>query len=160
VDGPEGGGDVAIRRKAITISINGAEHLALDARSRAASLTVPAYVRTQCGLDAWISRGREMEGRAQPASRPVAMALDRMAVTIMVTDAELAELDAGATAAGTSIPQYVRTRCGFKVRNTSLPNTDERGDEEDDAWEVLKGLGLNPEEYFPADDPGSHAAMR
>ena len=78
---------MAIRRKAITISINGAEHIELDVRSREASLTIRAYVRTRCGFEAWIARAREMQGRAQPASRPQVNALDRMAVTIMVTPA-------------------------------------------------------------------------
>ncbi len=41
--------------------------------------------------------------------------------------------------------------CGFLVRNTSLPGSDERYREEDDAWERLKRLGLNPQDYFPPD---------
>jgi hypothetical protein len=47
-----------------------------------------------------------------------------------------------------SIPQYIRRR-GFQTRQTSLPGTDERGDEEDDAWDGLVRLGLNPQDYFP-----------
>ena len=146
---------MAIRRKAITISVNGAEHIELDVRSREASLTIPAYVRTRCGFEAWIARAREMQGRAQPASRPPVNALDRMSVTIMVTPDEYAGLDAQASlpnGPGISIPQFVRTRCGFQRRNTSLPGTDERGDEEDDAWERLRLLVLKPEDYFPRKD--------
>ena len=146
---------MAIRRKAITISINGAEHIELDVRSREAGLTIPAYVRTRCGFEAWIARAREMQGRVQAASRPPVNALDRMAVTIMVTPDEYAGLDAQASlpnGPGISIPQFVRTRCGFQRRNTSLPGTDERGDEEDDAWERLKRLGLKPEDYFQPED--------
>ncbi len=60
------------------------------------------------------------------AGRQQVMALDRLSVTITVTETERAELDVGSTAAGISIPQYIRTRCGFEVRWTSLPNTDER----------------------------------
>jgi hypothetical protein len=71
-----------------------------------------------------------------------------MSVTIMVTDTERAELDAEATVAGLSIPQYVRTRCGLEVRWTSLPGTDDRAREEDDAWQRLQRLGLNPPNYF------------
>jgi len=64
------------------------------------------------------------------------MALDRLAVTIMVTDAERAELSAGAV--GLSFPQYIRTRCGWQARQISPPNTPERDSEEDDAWERLR----------------------
>ena len=32
--------------------------------------------------------------------------------------------------------------------SSSLPGTDQRYREEDDAWERLKRLGLNPKEYF------------
>jgi hypothetical protein len=139
---------VAIKRRAITISVNGAEYLELDARSRGAGITIPAYVRTRCGFQPWIARGREMEHRAQPAGRVAVTALMRMSVTIMVTDTERAELDAEATVAGLSIPQYVRTRCGLEVRWTSLPGTDDRAREEDDAWQRLQRLGLNPPNYF------------
>jgi hypothetical protein len=68
------------------------------------------------------------------------MALDRRAVTIVVTDAARAELDAGASAVCLSFPQYIRTRCGWQVRQTSLPNTYERDSEEDDAWERFRQL--------------------
>jgi hypothetical protein len=71
----------------------------------------------------------------------------------MVTDEERAHLDVGASAAGLSFPQYIRTRCGWQVRQTSLPNTPERDSEEDDAWERLRQLGLEPEKYFPPDEP-------
>lgn len=46
------------------------------------------------------------------------------------------------------LAQCMRTRCGFKPRNSSLPGTDEREDEAGDAWERLKRLGLDPEDYF------------
>ncbi len=140
---------MAIKRKAITISVNGAEYLELEAGARQAGLTIPAHMRTQCGLEPWSARGRELQGRAQPATRTPVMALDRLSVTITATADEYAQLDAQARAAGLSIPQYIRTRCGFPVRWTSLPNTEEREREEDDAWERLKRLGLDPRAYFP-----------
>ena len=65
------------------------------------------------------ARGLEMAGRTSAIKKNV-MALDRLAVTIMVTDVERAELDAGASAVGLSFPQYIRTRCGWQVRQTSL----------------------------------------
>jgi hypothetical protein len=88
-----------------------------------------------------------MVGRTSAIKKDV-MALDRLSVTIMVTDAERAHLDVGASAAGLSFPQYIRTRCGWQVRQTSLPKTPERDSEEDDAWERLRQLGLEPDGYF------------
>jgi hypothetical protein len=40
------------------------------------------------------------------------------------------------------------SRCGWQVRPTSLLNTQERDSEEDDAWERLRRLGPEPEQYF------------
>ena len=50
-------------------------------------------------------------------------------------------------------------RGAWQVRQTSLPNTPERDSEEDDAWERLRQLGLEPEEYFPLDEPQSEATQ-
>jgi len=141
--------DVAVKRKAITISINGAEYLELDARAIQVGLTIPAYVRTRCGFEAWIARGREMQERAHTADRRPVLALERLTVTITVTEDEYAQLAAQTRAASLSIPQHIRTRCGFEIRWTSAPNTGERDREEDDAWERLQRLGLNPQDYFP-----------
>jgi hypothetical protein len=85
------------------------------------------------------------------------MALDRLSVTIIVTDAERAQLRAAGP--GLSLPQYIRTRCGWQVRQTSLPNKPERDSEEDDAWERLRQLGLKPEKYFPPDEPPPEATQ-
>jgi hypothetical protein len=52
------------------------------------------------------------------------MALDRLSVTIMVTDAERAELDAGARGVGLSLPQYIALsaagRCGKRLSPTLM----------------------------------------
>jgi hypothetical protein len=76
-------------------------------------------------------------------------ALERRSITLALTDPEREQLLGEARQAGTTLPQHIRTRCGFKIRNTSLPGTDEREDEADDAWQILKGFGLNPQDYFP-----------
>lgn len=136
-----------IRQSPITISINGAEYIELAKRSEDEGVTMPAYIRMRCGLPAWNARGREMAGRTSAIKKNV-MALDRLSVTIMVTDEERAHLDISASAVGLSFPQYIRTRCGWQVRQTSLPNTPERDSEEDDAWERLRQLGLESEKYF------------
>lgn len=136
-------------KKAVTIPINGAEYLELDYRAVQADLSLPAYVRRCCGLDGWIARGSEMRSRTRPRSRRPSSALARMSVTIMLTAEEYSAMRVQARDAGTSLPQQIRTRCGFHIRNTSLPNTAEREHEEDDAWNRLQRLGVNPRDFFP-----------
>ena len=139
-------------RRAVSIPLNGAEYLELDAKSSAAGLSLPAYVRTCCGLAAWIARNSEMASRPRQPSRRPSQALERMAVTVVLTGEECVELRSRSGEAGTTVPQYIRTRCGFEVRNTSLPSTPEREREEDDAWDRLHRLGLNPHTFFPLDE--------
>ena len=152
------------QRKAITSAINGAEFLELAFGTKEGNLTVPARVRTLCGLEPWSLRGREMQDRSHALADRRVMALDRISVTIMVTEAEWDKLRDearegegttlyGETVHGLSLPQYVRTRCGFKVRWTSRPNTGDRDREVDDAWERLERLGLKPQDYFPEYGP-------
>jgi hypothetical protein len=136
----------------VTILLNGAEYLELDAKSSEAGLSLPAYVRTCCGLPPWIARGREMASKPrQPVRRP-SQALERLSVTVILTGDEYNGMLLRSREAGTTLPQYVRTRCGFQIRNTSLPNTPERMQEEDDAWDRLRRLGLEPQGFFPQDE--------
>jgi hypothetical protein len=135
-------------RKAVSIPLNGAEYLELDSKSSVVGLTLPAYVRTCCGLAAWIARGHEMGSRPrQPVRRP-SQALERLSVTVVLTGDEYGEMLSRSRDAGTTVPQYIRTRCGLEIRNTSLPNTPERDREEDDAWDRLSRLGLIPQQFF------------
>jgi hypothetical protein len=143
---------VAITR-AITIPLNGAEFLELEAGSAAASArSLPQYMKLRCGLAAIVVANRA--GAGGPSANPVRQALERRTVTIKITDADFATLDAASIAAGLSIPQYVRTRCGLEVRWASQPKTSSRDHEEDDAWDRLKRLGLDPEQYFPPEQEG------
>ena len=136
----------ALKRLPATVAINGAEYYDLLAGATAAGITIQAYARTQCGLPPWISRGREMANRTQAARRLKALA--RLNITIMVTEEEHATLHDQARAAGLSLPQYVRTRCGYSVRHSSQPGTEERVKEEDEAWDILRQLGMNADDYF------------
>lgn len=139
------------RRYPITIAINGAEYLEISKLAQEMQVTTPACVRTKCGLPPWIYRGSEMVGRASQMQGGV-MALDRLAVTIMVNETERAKLRAEAGIVGLSLAQFVRVACGWMVRQTSLPNTEGRYREEDDAWERLRRLGLEPKNFFPLDE--------
>ena len=135
---------------AITTTFNGAEYLELEAGcDRDGARSLPQYVRFRCGLAAAMVSKR---GNATVRRSPVQFALERRTVTITVDKADRAELDAASTAAGISLPQYIRTKCGCEVRNTSLPNTEERDHEEEDAWDRLRRLGVDPQAYFPPEE--------
>ena len=134
--------------KAVTIQFNGAEYLDLVARARQKGMSIQAYVITCCGFPA--------RGRLGPPQevRPIRLALERRSVTIHFTDEQYAGLDARhrpPAGPGGPIPQFVRSLCGFRRREgKSLPNTEERDVEINDADELLRGLGLDPEAYFRA----------
>jgi hypothetical protein len=137
------------RRRPVTICLNGAEYLALAKWSRDACMTIPAYIRTRCGLPAWGARGSEMAGRTSATTRNRVMAMDRIMVTFPLSIEEYAALGKRrAEAFCNTMPQVARTLCGFRVRYASQPGTDAREDEMDDAWDLLRRLGLNPAEYF------------
>jgi hypothetical protein len=132
----------------IGVPVNGAEFLDLASRSKAAGATIPAYVRSQCGLSLSPVRSQEAAGRTSTI-RPVTRALERRNVNVRLTEEEHAALKEQTAAAGVwSIAQYIRTRCGLQVRSSSQPNTPERDREEDDAVERLERLGLNVDEYM------------
>ncbi len=139
-------------KTAITIQLNGAEYLELLARAGESGMTPPAFVLVRCGAETWREDAACGRSAPPPRGRAVRLALERRSVTIRLPDQRREQLLGEARQAGTTLVQFIRTLCGFQVRNTSLPGTDERGDEEDDAWERLKRLGLKPEDYFPADD--------
>jgi len=132
----------------VGVPVNGAEFLDLDARAKAADTTIPAYVRSQCGLSLSPVRSQEAAGRTS-GGRPVRRALERRTVNVRLTEDERADLEKQRQAAGVwSLAQYIRSRCGLQVRSTSQPNTPERDSEEDDAAERLQRLGLNPDDYM------------
>ena len=143
--------------RGITVALNWAEYLKMEAAAKAAGLSVPAYGRSLVQLGPWTTRRHVIQERDDGQRRR--MALDRVKATIMVTDEEWARLRAeareargvlpgGEEACGLSLPQYLRVRWGFRVRWTSKPNTYERDVEENDAIEILESLGFNPSEYF------------
>ena len=130
--------------------MNGAEYLDVVARAGEIGMTPPAFVLVQCGVETWRTEAARGQHAPPPRGRPVRLALERRSVTIRMTEEDHQKLVIEAHQAGTTLAQYIRTRCGFQIRNTSLPGTDERDNEEDDAWERLKRVGVNPEGYFPS----------
>jgi hypothetical protein len=137
---------------AVSIQLNGAEYMDLLKQASDVNMSLPAFVLVRCGVEMW----REDAARSRPAppprGRPVRLALERRSVTVRLTDQAREQLLAEASQAGTTLQQYMRTRCGLQTRNSSLPGTDERENEADDAWERLKRLGMNPQDYLRSDD--------
>jgi hypothetical protein len=132
---------------AVTIPVNGAEFMWLErACVKDGARSIPQYLRLRCGFPAaLVTQARE------PSGRPVRTALERRTVTMRLTPEEHAALTDRARlprGGGLSLPQFIRTLLGFHVRHTSMPGSDQRVREEDDAWELLQSLGLNPQDYF------------
>jgi hypothetical protein len=134
---------------AITIQLNGAEYLDLLKQAGDVNLSLPAFVLVRCGIQTWREDAAHGRRVPHPRGRPVQAALERRSITIRVTDAEREQLAGEAGQTGALLTQYIRTRCGLQIRTTSLPGTDERENEADDAWERVNRLGLSPADYFP-----------
>lgn len=82
------------------------------------------------------------------ARRP-AHALERRTITVPLSADEHGRLASEARHPGVwTLAQYIRSLAGLQFRNTSLPGSAERDDEEDDAWERLQRLGLDPQGHF------------
>ncbi len=132
------------------VAVNGAEWLDLEARARAAGMSMPQYLRSLCGLSARcvIAAGEPI--RAEPAhGRQPTHALERRTITVPLSPEDRERLLEEARCAGVgSLGQYIRSRAGLQIRNTSLPGTAERDEEEDDAWGRLQRLGLSAKDYF------------
>ena len=136
---------------AVSIQLNGAEYMDLLKQAGDVSLSLPAFVLVRCGVETWREEAARSRPALPPRGRPVRLALERRSVTVRLTDQAREQLLADAQKAGATLQQYMRTRCGLQTRNTSLPGTDERENEADDAWERLKRLGLQPDDYFSSE---------
>ncbi len=146
-----------MKKTAVTIAVNGAEYLELDAgRIASGAKSMAQYIRLRCGLSAAVVANAAAQTAPRGAS--VRLALERRTITIPVNDEEWQALEDARIAAGVfSMPQYIRTRLGFTVRETSMPKTEDRDREEDEAWERLRRLGLEPEKYFEDEEGGVDA---
>ena len=77
-------------------------------------------------------------------------ALDKRQVRFTVDYAEYLELEHLAREAHTTVQNYIRRRLGFLERLTARPHAEERERQEDEAWDRLVRLGLDPKKYFLA----------
>ncbi len=80
------------------------------------------------------------------------MALGRQQLRCQVNRAEMMQIEAKAREEGRSVANYVRSRLGLPDRNAGRPTVGQLEVEQDQAWEILRGLGLDPAAYFPPDD--------
>ena len=132
------------QRIPVTFAVNGAEELGLAKDARDLGVTIQSFVVSKCGVQTW------RLGAPARAShrRPVRLALERRTITVYLSPEDHAALKDQSRHAGLSLPQYIRTRCGLPVRWVSMPGTDDRDREEDEAYVILRGLGLNADDYF------------
>ena len=79
------------------------------------------------------------------------MPLTRQQLRCQVNRLEMMLIEAKARAEGKSVANYVRSKLGLPIALlAALPWTMEV--EQDQAWEILRSLGLDPAAYFPPDD--------
>jgi hypothetical protein len=83
---------------------------------------------------------------------PLPMALARPTVRFQVNHAEMKFLEAKAHEDGKSLANYVRDRLGLPERSQGRPTVDQLEAEQDQAWQILQDIGLDPAQYFPPDD--------
>ena len=83
---------------------------------------------------------------------PLPHALTRVTLTLQVSLAEQMKLKKEALAAGMSLGNYLRTGRGLPERSPGRPTVEDLEREADEAWNMLKELGEDPEKYFPDSD--------
>jgi hypothetical protein len=76
----------------------------------------------------------------------------RFALARRFNHAERKLIEAKAREAGMSVANYLRTCAGLPERTSGRPTVEQLEAEQDQAWEILRGLELDPAGYFPADD--------
>jgi hypothetical protein len=85
-----------------------------------------------------------------PATLP--LALIRQTIHVRVNRAEMMALEAKAKETNMSVANYVRTVLGLPERTPGRPSADQLEREQDEAWNLLQGIGVDPAAYFPDDD--------
>ncbi|MCC7497894.1 MAG: hypothetical protein IT160_09975 [Bryobacterales bacterium] len=80
------------------------------------------------------------------------MALTRQQLRCQVNRAEMMLIEAKAREEGRSVANYVRSKLGLPDRNAGRPTLDQLESEQDQAWAILRSLGMDPTAYFPPDD--------
>jgi len=83
---------------------------------------------------------------------PLPQALLREFERVQLDHAERKKLKKLAWDAHMSPSNYLRSLIGLPERSPGRPTVEELEREADEAWNILKELGEDPQAYFPADD--------
>lgn len=87
---------------------------------------------------------------AMPSVLP--MGLARQTIRLHVNHAEMRLLEAKAMKEGKSVQNYIRAALGLPDRNPGRLTREQLEQEQDQAWQILTDLGLDPAHFFPPDD--------
>jgi hypothetical protein len=102
-------------------------------------------------VDGWISV-THASAVWEYVGMPLPLALNRVRMGFQASDAERRMLEAKAREAGVSVANYLRISAGLPERTAGRPGVEQLEVEQDQAWEILQGLGLDPLAFFPGDD--------
>ena len=79
--------------------------------------------------------------------------LNPVLVKVTVNAAERMYLEHLARQAGMSVQDYFRVHVGLRRRPMGRPTADQIADAEDDVWNLLRQIGVDPAPYFPDEPP-------
>ncbi|MCC7157790.1 MAG: hypothetical protein IT161_24630 [Bryobacterales bacterium] len=80
------------------------------------------------------------------------LALTRQTLRAQVNRAEMMFIESKAKAAGMSVGNYVRSLLGLPERAAGRPTRAQMEAEQDQAWQLLQSMGIDPTSFFPADE--------
>jgi hypothetical protein len=78
--------------------------------------------------------------------------LVRQSLRFQVNRAEMMFIEAKARESGMSVANYVRAKLGFPERGAGRPTRAQLEQEQDQAWQLLVSIGVDPKQYFPDDE--------
>ena len=80
------------------------------------------------------------------------LALTRQTLRAQVNRAEIVLIESKARAAGMSVGDYIRSLVGLPERSAGRPTRAHMEVEQDQAWQLLQSMGVDPAPFFPPDE--------
>jgi hypothetical protein len=80
------------------------------------------------------------------------LGLTRQTLRAQVNRAEMMLIESKARSAGMSVGNYVRSLLELPERSAGRPTRAQMEAEQDQAWQVLTSIGLDPAPFFPEDE--------
>lgn len=80
------------------------------------------------------------------------LALIRQTLRAQVNRAEMMLIDSKAKAASMSVGNYIRSLLGLPERSAGRPTRAHMEAEQDQAWQILQSMGIDPTPFFPSDE--------